>query len=35
MDDLGWNRLGLHPSEMTDVTEDHEVWLLNLEMSKR
>ena len=27
--DLGWNRLGLHPSEMMDVKEDHEVWRLN------
>ena len=29
--DLGWNRLGLHPSEMMKVMEDREVWRLNLE----
>ena len=23
--DLGWNRLGLHPSEMMDVMEDHDM----------
>ena len=27
--DHGWNRLGLHPSEMMEVMEDREVWLLN------
>ena len=30
--DLGWNRLGLHPSEMMEVMEDREVWRLNLEL---
>ena len=29
---LGWNRLGLYPSEMMDVVEDREVWRLNLEL---
>ena len=29
---LGWNRLGLHPSEMMEVMEDREVWRLNLEL---
>ena len=32
IEDLGWNRLGLHPSEMMDVIEDGEVWRLNLEL---
>ena len=32
IDDLGWNRLGLHPSEMMDVMEDSEVCRLNLEL---
>ena len=32
IEDLGWNRLGLHPSEMMDVMEDREVWRLNLEL---
>ena len=32
-EDLGWNRWGLHPSDMTDVMEDREVcWRLNLEL---
>ena len=31
-EDLGWNRLGLHPSEMMEVMEDREVWRLNLEL---
>ena len=31
--DLGWNRLGLHPSKMIlDVIEDREVWRLYLEL---
>ena len=30
--DLGWNRLGLRPSEMMEVMEDREVWRLNLEL---
>ena len=30
--DLGWNCLGLHPNEMMDVMENHEVWLLNLDL---
>ena len=29
--DLGWNRLGLHQSEMMEVMEDREVWRFNLE----
>ena len=32
IEDLGWNRLGLHPSEMMDVMEDRKVWRLNLEL---
>ena len=32
IEDLGWNRLGLRPSEMIEVTEDREVWRLNLEL---
>ena len=32
MEDLGWNRLGLRPSEMMEVVEDREVWRLNLEL---
>ena len=31
-EDLGWNRLGLYPSEMMDVMEDREVWRLNLQL---
>ena len=30
--DLGWNRLGLHSSEMQFVLEDRENWRLNLEL---
>ena len=32
IEDLGWNRLGLRPSEMIEVVEDREVWRLNLEL---
>ena len=32
IEDLGWNRLGLHPSEMMDVMEDREMWRLNHEL---
>ena len=32
IEDLGWNRLGLHPSEMMVVMEDRDVWRLNLEL---
>jgi len=32
MKDLGWNRLGLQPSEMLVVVEDRDVWRLNLEL---
>ena len=32
IEDLGWNRLGLHPSGMMYVMEDREVWQLNLEL---
>ena len=30
--ELGWNRLGLRPSEMMEVMEDREVWRLNLKL---
>ena len=30
--DLGWNREGLHPSEMMDMMEDRKVWRLNLKL---
>ena len=32
IEDLRWNCLGLHPSEIMDVMEDREVWQLNLEL---
>ena len=32
IEDLGWNRLGFHPSEMMEVMKDREVWQLNLEL---
>ena len=32
VEDLGWNRLGLRPSEMKEVVEDRDVWRLNLEL---
>ena len=32
IEDLGWNRFGLHPSEMMDVMDGHEVWRFNLEL---
>ena len=32
IEDLGWNRLGLRPSEMMEAMEDLEVWWLNLEL---
>ena len=35
IEDLGWNRLGLHPSEMMEVMEDREVWGLNLNYCPR
>ena len=35
IEDFGWNRLGFHPSEMMDVTEDRKVWWLNLELLSR
>ena len=34
IEDLGWNRLGLHPREMMNVIEGREVWRLNLELLK-
>ena len=34
-DGIGWNRLGLRPSEMMEVMEDREVWRLNLELCPR
>ena len=33
--DLGWNRLGLRPSEMMEVMKDREVWRFNLELLPR
>ena len=30
--DLGWNRLGLHSSEMMEVMNTREVWQVNLEL---
>jgi len=32
IEDLGWNHLGLQPSEMLEVVVDHDVWRLNLEL---
>ena len=32
IEDLEWNRCGLHPSEMMEVIEDLDVWKLNLEL---
>ena len=32
IEDLGWNRLGVLPSEMMEVMEDREVCRLNLEL---
>ena len=32
IEDLGWNCLGLRPSEMMEVMEDRKVWRLNLEL---
>ena len=32
IEDLGWNRLGPHPSEMMEVMEDRELRRLNLEL---
>ena len=32
IEDLGWNRLVLHPSKMMEVMEDSEVWWLNLKL---
>ena len=32
IEDLGWNRLGLYPSEMQSVLVDREMWRLNLEL---
>ena len=32
IEDLGWNPLGLHPSEMMDVIEDRQAWRLNLDL---
>ena len=30
--ELWWNRSGLNPREMIEMTEDREVWRLNLEL---
>ena len=35
VEDLGWNRLGFHPSEMQSVLVDREVWRLDLEVLSR
>ena len=32
IEDLGWNRLGLHPNEMMEVMKDREVWPLILKL---
>jgi len=32
IEDLGWNRLGLQPSELLEVVADRDVWRLNLEL---
>ena len=32
IEDLGWNRLILRPSEMMEMMEDRELWRLNLEL---
>ena len=32
IEDLGWNRLVLLPSEMIEVMEDREMWRLKLEL---
>jgi len=32
IEDLGWNRLGLQPSEMLAMVADRDVWWLNLEL---
>ena len=31
-EDLGWNRLGFHQSEMQSVSVDRKVWRFNLEL---
>ena len=35
IENLGWNRLGLHSGEMMDVMEDREVWRLNLKLLEK
>jgi len=32
IEDLGWNHLGLQPSEMLAAVADRDVWRLNLEL---
>jgi len=32
IEDLGWNRFGLQPSEMLEGVADQDVWRLNLEL---
>ena len=32
IEDLGWNRSGLHPTKMMNVMEDREAWRPNLEL---
>jgi len=35
IEDLGWNRLGLQPSEILEVVTDRDVWRLSLELLPR
>jgi len=32
IDDIGWNRLGLQPSDMLEVVADRDLWWPNLEL---
>ena len=32
IENLGWNRLGLYPSEMMEVMKNRELWRLNFEL---
>ena len=35
IEDLGWNRLGLHLTKIFKVMQNREVWRLNLELLQR
>jgi len=35
IEDIGWNRLGLHPNKMVEVMANRDVWWLNLELLPR